>query len=72
MSEQRGRDWTRMTPDDFDRDAELRPDADAGSTAVPAVPDELGTQPLFGGETFSSWRGQEHGTAASVGQGVLF
>ncbi|MET9499663.1 hypothetical protein [Streptomyces sp. NPDC006552] len=73
MSELRGRDWTRMTPDDFDRDAELRPDAAVDATAVPAVPDELGTPPLFGGEdTRTSQRGPEHDTAAPAGQGALF
>ncbi|MFI0237755.1 hypothetical protein [Streptomyces sp. NPDC016845] len=73
MSVQHGRDWTRMTPDEFDQDAELRPGIDSGPTAIPAVPDELGTQPLFGDEQIiSSHRGQERRTAAPVGQGVLF
>ncbi|WP_328498831.1 hypothetical protein OHS59_43320 [Streptomyces sp. NBC_00414] len=51
MSEQHGRDWTSMTPDDFDQDAPLRPDVRAGPAAVLAVPDECGTAPLFGDET---------------------
>ncbi|MET7451310.1 hypothetical protein ABZT03_05295 [Streptomyces sp. NPDC005574] len=50
MSEQHGRDWVRMTPDDFDREAPLRLDVPVGATAVPAVPDECGTSPLFGDE----------------------
>jgi hypothetical protein len=50
VSERHGRDWVRMTPDDFDRDAPLRLDVRVGSTAVPAVPDECGTSPLFGDE----------------------
>ncbi|MET7746611.1 hypothetical protein [Streptomyces sp. NPDC005385] len=49
MGEQHARDWTRMTPDEFDRDAPLRRDA-AGAVTVPAVPDECGTAPLFGDE----------------------
>ncbi|MEV7141828.1 hypothetical protein [Streptomyces tauricus] len=51
MSVQHGRDWTRMTPDDFDQDAPLRPDVPGGPAAVLAVPDECGTAPLFGDET---------------------
>ncbi|MEU6392377.1 hypothetical protein [Streptomyces sp. NPDC046939] len=73
MNEPHGRDWTRMTPGDFDRDAEPRPEADTGLAAVPAVPDEVGTQPLFGGaEAPPSRREQERGTATPVDQGVLF
>ncbi|WP_221349552.1 hypothetical protein [Streptomyces beigongshangae] len=48
MGEQHGRDWTLMTPDDFGQDAPRPPDAPA---AVPAVPDECGTAPLFGDDT---------------------
>ncbi|MFH8469174.1 hypothetical protein [Streptomyces sp. NPDC017991] len=51
MGKQHGRDWTRMTPDDFDEDAPPRPDAPAGPAAVLAVPDECGTAPLFGDES---------------------
>ncbi|KAA0942215.1 MULTISPECIES: hypothetical protein [Streptomyces] len=51
MSQLEGRDWTRMTPDDFDEDAPPRPDTPAGPPTVPAVPDECGTAPLFGDET---------------------
>lgn len=43
MSGQRGRDWIRMTPDDFNGHAALRPADGAVSRAVPAVPDEFGT-----------------------------
>ncbi|MFE1251697.1 hypothetical protein [Streptomyces sp. NPDC058735] len=45
MSEQGGRDWTRMTPDDFDREAPPRPEVDG---RIPAEADECGTAPLFG------------------------
>ncbi|MFG2512626.1 hypothetical protein [Streptomyces sp. NPDC048584] len=38
-----GRNWLRMAPADFDRDA-----PDAVDHPVPAVPDECGTAPLFG------------------------
>ncbi|MFI8215609.1 hypothetical protein [Streptomyces sp. NPDC085932] len=47
MSEQGGRDWVRMTPDDFDREAPPRPEADG---RIPAEVDECGTAPLFGDE----------------------
>ncbi|MGW7265192.1 hypothetical protein [Streptomyces sp. NPDC054842] len=40
-----------MTPGDFDRDAPLRLCVGTGPTAVPAEPDEYGTEPLFGNET---------------------
>ncbi|MFJ3336082.1 hypothetical protein [Streptomyces sp. NPDC086766] len=50
MSDQQGRDWTRMTPGDFDRDEPLRLAVSAGPTAIPAEPDECGTDPLFGDE----------------------
>jgi hypothetical protein len=40
-----------MTPDEFDQDASPLPDVTAGPAAVPAVPDECGTAPLFGDET---------------------
>ncbi|MEW1657889.1 hypothetical protein AB0O47_32590 [Streptomyces noursei] len=42
-----GRDWTRMKRSDFDRDAPLTLDV-AMQGAVPAVPDDCGTPPLFG------------------------
>ncbi|MEU3199659.1 hypothetical protein [Streptomyces sp. NPDC006996] len=41
-----GRNWLRMAPADFDRDAPAVPDA--SDPHVPAVPDECGTVPLFG------------------------
>ncbi|MFF9192588.1 hypothetical protein [Streptomyces rochei] len=73
MSEQHGRDWTRMTPDDFDRDAALRLDVDAGPAAIPAVPDEFGTAPLFGDETAGPRRrGPERRPTAPVDQDGLF
>ncbi|MEU1040614.1 hypothetical protein ACFYP4_21905 [Streptomyces sp. NPDC005551] len=40
-----------MTPGDFDRDAPLRLSIGTGPAAVPAEPDEYGTEPLFGNET---------------------
>ena len=49
MTERQGRDWTLMTPDEFDQDAPPLPqDVPA---VVPAVPDECGTAPLFGDDT---------------------
>ncbi|MFE6199409.1 hypothetical protein [Streptomyces sp. NPDC057838] len=47
MGEQGGRDWVRMTPDDFDREAPPRPEVDG---RIPAELDECGTAPLFGDE----------------------
>ncbi|MEU1006546.1 hypothetical protein [Streptomyces tibetensis] len=47
MSEQGGRDWVGMTPDDFDREAPPRPEVDG---RIPAELDECGTAPLFGDE----------------------
>ncbi|MFF4057653.1 hypothetical protein ACFYZ0_18090 [Streptomyces sp. NPDC001708] len=44
-----GRNWLRMVPADFDRDAPASPDA--ADRPVPAVPDECGTVPLFGEES---------------------
>jgi hypothetical protein len=50
-----------MTPGDFDRDAPLRLSVGTGPTAVPAEPDEYGTEPLFGNETPARRTGeQEH------------
>ncbi|MER7497082.1 hypothetical protein ABT033_31355 [Streptomyces pharetrae] len=73
MSETRGRDWTRMTPDDFDREAALRLDVGAGPAAIPAVPDECGTAPLFGDETAGPRRrGPERRPAVPVDQDSLF
>ncbi|MEU8794027.1 hypothetical protein [Streptomyces sp. NPDC048643] len=72
MSEQRARDWTRMTPDEFDRDAPLRQD-DAGPAVVPAVPDECGTAPLFGDERAARHdRGPERRRTPLVEQPKLF
>ncbi|MER7486058.1 hypothetical protein ABTY20_09165 [Streptomyces sp. NPDC126497] len=51
MSERRERDWTDMTPGDFDLDAPLCLNVGTGPVAVPAEPDEYGTAPLFGEET---------------------
>ncbi|MGW5972682.1 hypothetical protein [Streptomyces sp. NPDC055186] len=50
MSERRERDWTDMTPGDFDRDAPLHLNVGTGPVVVPAEPDEYGTVPLFGEE----------------------
>lgn len=43
-----GRDWTRMKRADFDDCAPLNLVDAAVCRPVPAVPDECGTQPLFG------------------------
>ncbi|GGL93593.1 hypothetical protein GCM10010129_41840 [Streptomyces fumigatiscleroticus] len=48
MSESPDRDWTAMTPGDFDRDAPLLLNVGTGPAPVPAEPDEYGTAPLFG------------------------
>lgn len=50
MSERQERDWTDMTPGDFDRDAPLHLNVGTGPVVVPAEPDEYGTVPLFGEE----------------------
>ncbi|WP_406729272.1 hypothetical protein WJ438_38700 [Streptomyces sp. GD-15H] len=50
MSERQERDWTDMTPGDFDHDAPLRLNVGTGPVVVPAEPDEYGTVPLFGEE----------------------
>jgi hypothetical protein len=50
VSERQERDWTDMTPGDFDRDAPLCLHARTGPVVVPAEPDEYGTEPLFGQE----------------------
>ncbi|MFD6289807.1 hypothetical protein [Streptomyces sp. NPDC060205] len=72
MSEQHGRDWARMTPDDFDQDAPLRPVVPAGPEAVPAVPDEYGTPPLFGDETPDARLRARKGVATPPDQPTLF
>lgn len=51
MSERQERDWTDMTPGDFDREAPLHLNVGTGPVVVPAEPDEYGTVPLFGEET---------------------
>ncbi|WP_406380370.1 hypothetical protein [Streptomyces sp. NBC_00197] len=72
MSEQQARDWTRMTPDEFDRDAPLC-QGDPGPAVVPAVPDECGTAPLFGDERPAPHaRGTERRRAQVVEQPELF
>ncbi|GGV54640.1 hypothetical protein GCM10010261_37550 [Streptomyces pilosus] len=48
MSERRERDWTDMTPGEFDREAPLCLNVGTGPVTVPAEPDEYGTEPLFG------------------------
>ncbi|MFD9502243.1 hypothetical protein [Streptomyces sp. NPDC060035] len=50
MSEFEGRDWTAMTPADFDPDAPLLLDVGTGPVVVPAVSAECGTPPMFGVE----------------------
>ncbi|MFI0232604.1 hypothetical protein [Streptomyces sp. NPDC017086] len=45
-----GRDWTRMQRADFDDSAPLELVDAAVCRPVPAVPDECGTQALFGKE----------------------
>ncbi|MFG3102165.1 hypothetical protein ACGFZL_16815 [Streptomyces sp. NPDC048182] len=50
MVERRERQWAAMTPGDFDREAPLRLAVGTGPAAVPAEPDEYGTEPLFGEE----------------------
>ncbi|MFF1272644.1 hypothetical protein ACFVZC_04405 [Streptomyces marokkonensis] len=51
MSERRERDWTDMTPGDFDSEAPLCLNVGTGPVVVPAEPDEYGTEPLFGEDT---------------------
>lgn len=48
MSERQERDWTDMTPGDFDREAPLRLNVGSGAVVVPAEPDAYGTPALFG------------------------
>ncbi|MGW8066257.1 hypothetical protein ACVV2G_29265 [Streptomyces ziwulingensis] len=48
MGERQDREWTAMTPGDFDLDAPLVLNVGTGPAAVPAEPDEYGTAPLFG------------------------
>ncbi|MGC5562073.1 hypothetical protein ACPYPG_04415 [Streptomyces sp. FR-108] len=72
MSEQHGRDWTRMTPDDFDQEAPRRPIVSAGPAAVPAVPDEYGTPPLFGDDTPTARPRTRKGVAQPFVQPALF
>ncbi|MGV9288879.1 hypothetical protein [Streptomyces sp. NPDC003719] len=48
MGERQDREWTAMTPGDFDVEAPLRLNVGTGPTTVPAEPDECGTAPLFG------------------------
>lgn len=50
MNEREGRDWTAMTPADFDPDAPLVLDVGTGPVVIPAEPAECGTPPLFGVE----------------------
>lgn len=70
MSEEGGRDWVRMTPDDFDREAPPRPEPDA---RVPAELDEYGTAPLFGDEPAPAGTGRPASSSAQrVRQERLF
>ncbi|MER8220633.1 hypothetical protein ABTZ58_08585 [Streptomyces sp. NPDC094143] len=70
MSEQGGRDWVRMTPDDFDCEAPPRPEVDG---RIPAELDECGTAPLFGDEPAPAGTGRPSPHPAQRGsQGRLF
>ncbi|MFF6916440.1 hypothetical protein [Streptomyces sp. NPDC012466] len=70
MSEQGGRDWVCMTPDEFDRDAPPRPEVDG---RIPAELDECGTAPLFGDEPAPAGTGRPAPRPAQRGcQGRLF
>ncbi|MGA5179563.1 hypothetical protein ACWEPD_03010 [Streptomyces pseudogriseolus] len=76
MGERRERDWTAMTPGDFDRDAPLCLNVGTGPVVVPAEPDEYGTEPLFGDEA-PQRRPARRGTPRRTGapdaqQGMLF
>ncbi|MGF1338734.1 hypothetical protein ACQSMD_01235 [Streptomyces flavovirens] len=53
MSEREGRDWTAMTPEDFDPEAPAVPETGPGP-AAPAEPDPYGTPPLFDDEQLAS------------------
>ncbi|MEV5434343.1 hypothetical protein [Streptomyces sp. NPDC052701] len=74
MSEHQGPEWTDMTPADFDREAPLRLDVDAGAAPVPAEPDEYGTPPLFGRQAppRPATRRRSRNGAARSEQGRLF
>ncbi|MFZ4151766.1 hypothetical protein [Streptomyces pseudogriseolus] len=76
MGERRERDWTAMTPGDFDRDAPLCLNVGTGPVVVPAEPDEYGTEPLFGDEVPQrrpAPRGAPRRTTApDAQQGMLF
>ncbi|GAA2272914.1 hypothetical protein GCM10010415_44940 [Streptomyces atrovirens] len=74
MSERRERDWTDMTPGDFDLDAPLCLNVGTGPVVVPAEPDEYGTAPLFGEETPVPGPGPRRTPrrTAPDGQGRLF
>ncbi|WP_369193099.1 hypothetical protein [Streptomyces djakartensis] len=72
MTEEGGRDWVCMTPDDFDLEAPPRPEVD---TRIPAELDECGTAPLFGEEPAPARAGAgrpDVRPAQQVMQGRLF
>ncbi|MFC7843791.1 hypothetical protein [Streptomyces sp. NPDC057382] len=72
MTEEGGRDWVCMTPDDFDREAPPRPEVD---TRIPAEVDECGTAPLFGEDPASDRTSPNRPAARpaqQVTQGRLF
>lgn len=72
VTEEGGRDWVCMTPDDFDREAAPRPEVD---TRIPAELDECGTAPLFGEEPAHAPAGARRPAerpARQVMQGRLF
>ncbi|MFJ8542539.1 hypothetical protein ACIRFH_11075 [Streptomyces sp. NPDC093586] len=69
MGERQDREWTAMTPGDFDREAPLRLNVGTGPTVVPAEPDEYGTAPLFGDtapERATSRRGRPRAKATGA------
>ncbi|MEU2991757.1 hypothetical protein ACPCAJ_16255 [Streptomyces griseoincarnatus] len=76
MGERRERDWTAMTPGDFDSEAPLCLNVGTGPVVVPAEPDEYGTAPLFGDEVPerrpAPRRTAPRRTAPDAQQGQLF
>ncbi|MGA5127789.1 hypothetical protein ACWCV2_17030 [Streptomyces pseudogriseolus] len=62
-----GRDWTRMKRTDFDDSAPLAlVDAADVGRPVPAVPDECGTEPLFGEPAQPKGKARTRRPAATV------
>lgn len=69
-----GRDWTAMQRAEFDRDAPIELPVPTGPARIPAVPDQVGTQALFGEPVpEASARRQRHPLPGDVdGQDQLF